>query len=132
MKANLTPYIVSTDARAQAEFYIQALGGEIQSVMTHSELPGAAEEIKDKVMHMVLSVAGENVLFLSDAFGPVGTEGSIAFGLNFGDVDMARQAFANLAEGGTVIYSLELQPWGAHYGEVVDKFGIKWMIVQQG
>lgn len=131
MNANLTPYIVSKNARAQAEFYIQALGGEVQSVMTHGQLPGAAEEIKDKVMHMVLSVAGGNVLFLSDAFGPVGMEGSIAFGLNFGDVDMARQAYANLAEDGTQIYPLELQPWGAHYGEVVDKFGVKWMITQQ-
>lgn len=69
MNAKLTSYIVSTDARAQAEFYIQALGGEVQSLMTHGQLPGAAEEIQDKVMHMVLSVAGGNVLFLSDAFG---------------------------------------------------------------
>lgn len=71
MKANLTPYIVSKNAREQAEFYIQALGGEAQSVMTHGQLPGAAEEIKDKVMHMALSLAGGNVLFLSDAFSPV-------------------------------------------------------------
>lgn len=132
MNANLTPYIVSKDARAQAEFYTQALGGEVQSVMTHGQLPGAAEEIRDKVMHMVLTVAGGNVLFLSDAFGPVGTEGSIALGLSFGDADTARQAYSNIAEGGTQIYPLELQPWGAYYGEVVDKFGIKWMIVQQG
>lgn len=132
MNANLTPHIVSINARAQAEFYIQALGGEVQSVMTHGQQPGAAEKTKDKVMHMVLSVAGGNVLFLSDAFGPVGAEGSIAFGLTFGDVDTARQAYANLAEGGTQIYPLEPQPWGAHYGEVVDKFGVKWMIVQQG
>lgn len=132
MNAKLTPYIVSKDARAQAEFYIQALGGEVQSVMTHGQLPGATEEIKDKVMHMVLSVAGGNELFLSDAFSPVGTEGSISFGLTFGDIDAASQAYANLAEGGTQNYPLELQPWGAHYGEVVDKFGIKWMITQQG
>jgi len=132
MNAKLTPYIVSTDARAQADFYIQALSGEVQSLMTHGQLPGAAVEIHDKVMHMVLSVAGGNVLFLSDAFGPVGTEGSVAFGLAFDDVDTARQAYTNLAEGGTQIYPLDLQPWGAYYGEVVDKFGIKWMIVQQG
>jgi len=132
MNAKLTPYIVSKDARAQAEFYIQALGGEVQSVMTHGQLPGATEEIKDKVMHMVLSVAGGNELFLSDAFSSVGTEGSISFGLTFGDIDAASQVYANLAEGGTQNYPLEMQPWGAHYGEVVDKFGIKWMITQQG
>jgi len=132
MNAKLTPYIVSTDARVQAEFYIQALGGEVQSLMTHGQLPGAAEEIRDKVMHMVLSVAGGNVLFLSETFGPIGKEGSIAFGLAFEDVDSARQAYVNLAEGGTQKYPLELQTWGAYYGELVDKFGVKWMIVQQG
>ncbi|MGG3306887.1 VOC family protein [Paenibacillus lautus] len=132
MNAKLTPYIVSTDARAQAEFYIQALGGEVQSVMTHGQLPDAAEEIKDKVMHMVLSVAGGNVLFLSEAFGQVGTDGSIAFGLTFSDLEATRQAYANLAEGGTQTYPLEMGPWGAHYGEVVDKYGINWKISQEG
>ncbi|MFE0555863.1 VOC family protein [Paenibacillus sp. NPDC058910] len=132
MNAKLTPYIVSTNARAQAEFYIQALGGEVQSVMTHGQLPGAAEEIKDKVMHMVLSVAGGNVLFLSDAFDRLNAEGSIAFGLTFSDLEAASQAYANLAEGGTQKHPFEMGPWGAHYGEVEDKYGIKWMISQEG
>ncbi|WP_373692540.1 hypothetical protein [Cohnella silvisoli] len=33
MKAQLTPYLMSEDARTQAEAYRQALGGEILSVM---------------------------------------------------------------------------------------------------
>ena len=55
--AKLTPYIFSEDAKAQAEFYTQALGGEILSVQTHGEIPGTKEELKDKVMHLSL-VAG--------------------------------------------------------------------------
>ncbi|MCC3372626.1 VOC family protein [Cohnella sp. REN36] len=131
MNAKLTPYIASQDARAQADFYIQALGGEILSLVTHGQNPGSPAEMSDKVMHMVLSVAGGNMLFLSDAFGPTGSEGSIAFGLTFGDVEAARQANANLGEGGTQKYPFEKQVWGAYYGEVVDKFGIRWQIAQQ-
>jgi len=41
--AKYTTYIVSENARAQAEFYTHALGGEITSVMTRGQLPGAAE-----------------------------------------------------------------------------------------
>nr|WP_325168587.1 hypothetical protein [Paenibacillus sp. S28] len=41
-------YIFSEDARAQAEFYVQALGGEIVSVQTHGELPHATEEYKER------------------------------------------------------------------------------------
>ncbi|GGH09484.1 hypothetical protein GCM10008013_00560 [Paenibacillus segetis] len=34
-------------------------------MLTHGELPGAAEQTKDKVMHMVLTVAGGKMLFLA-------------------------------------------------------------------
>ncbi|WP_276356835.1 VOC family protein [Cohnella caldifontis] len=131
MQAQLNAYIQSEDAKAQAGFYAQALSGEIVSVMTLGQMPGTPEEQKDKVMHMVLTVAGGNVLFLADTFGPAGGGRTVSLSLNFGDLDQARQAFANLSEGGTVKFPFEQQPWGAHYGEIEDKFGISWMIVKQ-
>lgn len=36
----LKPYLMSEDARAQAEFYTKALGGEIVSIITHEWLCG--------------------------------------------------------------------------------------------
>ncbi|MDO3678994.1 VOC family protein [Paenibacillus ehimensis] len=132
MKANLTPFISSQDARSQAEFYSHALGGEIQSTITFGEIPGTPEENKDKVMYMAMTVAGGNDLFLSDSFGPVSTGGGIAFALSFDDEAEAREAYANLGKGGTDKYPFVMQPWGAYYGEVVDKFGITWQIVKQG
>ncbi|PUA37572.1 hypothetical protein C8Z91_19730 [Paenibacillus elgii] len=132
MKANLTPFISSQDARAQAEFYSQALGGEIQSMITFGEIPGTPEEHKDKVMYMAMSVAGGNALFMSDSFGPVSKNGGIAMALSFGDEAEAREAYANLGKGGTDKYPFALQPWGAYYGEVVDKFGVNWQIMKQG
>ena len=66
--AKLTPYIISEDSRAQAAFYISSLGGEIVSVMTHGQMGDASEANKDKVMHMVVAVAGIN-LFMGDFDG---------------------------------------------------------------
>jgi PhnB protein len=129
MQAQLNAYIQSGDAKTQAGFYAQALGGEIVSVMTLGQLPGTPEEQRDKVMHLVLSVAGGNVLFLADSNGLAGGGRSISLSLSFGDLEQARQAFANLSEGGTVRYPFEQQPWGAHYGELEDRFGVNWMIV---
>ncbi|GGD96318.1 VOC family protein [Paenibacillus nasutitermitis] len=132
MKAQLTPYLLSEDARTQAETYKQALGGEIHSVMTHGQIPGTPEAIKDKVMHMVMTVAGENTLFLSDAFEQAGgRRNSIALTLAFESETEARQIFANLVEIGEVKYPFDPQPWGGYYGEVADKFGITWQIVKQ-
>ena len=131
MGAQLIPYIMSGDARAQAEFYAQALGGEIVSVMTFSEVPNTPEAMKDKVMHLALTAAGINTIFLSDSFEPLQSNRSIMLSLTYSDETEAREAFANLGKvGGVVKYPLEQQSWGSLYGEIIDRFGITWQIVK--
>lgn len=130
MSAKLVPYLMSEDARVQAEFYKNALGGEIHLVKTLDEVPGTPDTAKDKVMHLVLSVAGENTLFLSDSFLPAEASRKISLSLAFDDEEEARNAFLKLSEAGTEQYPFAVQPWGAFYGEVVDRYGITWQIVQ--
>lgn len=96
MNAKLVPYLMSEDARTQAEFYKKVLSGEILAIKTYGEVPGTPEEIKDKVMHMVLSLAGGNILFFSDIFEPVEGNRNISLSLTFEDETGARQAFAEL------------------------------------
>jgi PhnB protein len=70
--AKLAPYIYSEDARSQAEFYIQALGGELQGVMTYGQAPDAANEAnKHKVMHLTLIAAGITLYMADSVFEPV-------------------------------------------------------------
>ncbi|UUZ82899.1 VOC family protein [Paenibacillus sp. P26] len=126
--AKLTPYIMSEDARAQADFYIQALGGEILSVMTHGQLPDASEANKDKVMHLSM-VAGGVGLFLCDfGFGTISHGNNVHLSLEFESEAEAREAFEKLSEGGRVGHPLERAFWGSLFGQVEDKFGILWMI----
>lgn len=131
MKAQLTPYVLSEDARTQAEAYVQALGGEVVSVMTFGQLPGTPEALKDRVMHMAIALAGGNALFLSDAAAPAAGCRAIALALAFESEADARHAFAALGEGGKIKFPFELQPWGAYYGEIEDRFGVAWQIVKQ-
>ncbi|MDI4647955.1 VOC family protein [Cohnella hashimotonis] len=131
MKAQLNAYIQSEDAREQAGFYAKAFGGQIVSVMTHGQLPDAPADMQNKVMHLVLEVAGGNVLFLSDTFASASGGRAVSLALNFADEEEAREAFENLAGGGTVKFPFALQPWGAYHGEVEDKYGIHWQIVKQ-
>lgn len=124
----LKPFIQSKDARAQADFYLQALGGKLMSVGTHGELTGAENEHKDKVMHMCIAVAGENYVFLADAIEPIDSGSAISLSIGYGSQDEAREAFGQLAEGGQIRHPIEMQPFGLYYGELTDKFGIRWMI----
>ncbi|MCU6794497.1 VOC family protein [Paenibacillus sp. WQ 127069] len=125
--ATLIPFLFSEDSRAQAEFYVGALGGEIQSVMTHGQAPEPNDAIKDKVMHLCLLAGGIN-FFMADSIGPLTQGNGISLNLNFEPGVEGREAFDNLAAGGTVIHPLEPVFWGGMYGQVEDKYGVNWMI----
>jgi PhnB protein len=125
----LTPYIHSEDARAQAGFYIQVLGGEINSVTTFGSIPGTPEENKDKVMHMQVVVGGNELFFSDSVFGPVQLGRSISLSVAYDKHADAREAFNKLSEGGQVKFPFDVQAWGGSYGEIQDKYGLNWMIV---
>ncbi|CAM3594737.1 VOC family protein [Marinicrinis lubricantis] len=126
----MNAYLMSKDARRQANFYVEALGGEIQLLTTYGETPGTPEEMKDKVMHMTLTLAGTNTFMLADSFEEATYNRGICIALNYEDESEARMAYEKLSEGGESKYPFSLQPWGAYYGEVVDQFGVNWMITK--
>lgn len=130
--AKFTTYLLSDDAKAQAEFYVKALGGEILSVMTHGQVPGASGTNKDKVVHLSLVAAGVQFFLTDSMFGPVTTGNAVSQCLEFVSETEAREAFNNLAaDGGDVSAPLEPAFWGSLFGEVVDKFGIPWMVATE-
>lgn len=128
----LTPYIISEDARSQSEFYVQALGGEILTLMTHEQLMGAQHVSKDKVMHMSMVIAGGNPIFMADAFEEPLTYGSgITLSIAYKTESEADEAFAKLAAGGNVKHSIKQQPFGMYFGELSDKYGVRWTITAE-
>ncbi|MGN6638151.1 MAG: VOC family protein, partial [Mucilaginibacter sp.] len=44
------------------------------------------------------------------------------------DEVQARRIFEQLSAGGEVIMPFEKQFWGSIFGQLTDKFGIRWMI----
>lgn len=129
--AKLTPYIISEDAKAQAEFYTQALGGEILSVITHGQLPDANEAIKDKVMHLSLVAGGTNIFMTDSVFDSISRGNGMYLSLEFATEAEAHEAFNQLAESGKVQHPLGPAFWGALFGQVEDKFGVLWMITTE-
>ncbi|GAB6927334.1 VOC family protein [Paenibacillus sp. JCM 10914] len=129
--AKLTPYIFSEDSKAQAAFYIAALGGEVISVQTHGEIPGTKEEMKDKVMHLSL-VAGGIPMYMADTvFQKLDRGNGIHLSLSFESDDEAHGAFDRLAAGGKVIDPLKIQFWGALFGVLEDKYGVLWQVTTE-
>jgi len=44
-----------------------------------------------------------------------------------GKRDELQELFTKLADGATDVREFKTEQWGADYGELVDKFGVRWM-----
>ena len=92
------------------------------------EMPVAPEH-KDRVMHATLAVGGGKLMISDSQPGSAVTAGDATqVALHFsGDLDDMGRKFTALAEGGQVVMPLTDTFWGARFGMVVDRFGIRWM-----
>ncbi|WP_296605455.1 VOC family protein [Nocardioides sp.] len=128
-----TPYLLLPGtARAALDFYAGVFGGE---AVTHTLAEfGRSDGPPDAVAHGWLR-GGPVDLFASDAAEdqrPFRSDGLLMSLLGTAGPETLRGWFAALAEGGRVVEPLETRPWGDTDGQVVDRFGVPWLIGFQG
>jgi PhnB protein len=126
----LNPYLFFPGNCEEAlNFYKDAFGGEITTLMRHDD-PNMnfPEEQKNKIMHAVLTV-DENTIMFSDGMAgeQVDFGNGIYLNLSLNDEARMRKCFGALAEGGKVITEIRKEFWGALFGLVRDRYGINWM-----
>ena len=123
------PYVsFPGNAREALEFYADVFGGELQ-LNTYADMSNNAGP-GDAIAHGVLS-GGPVSLFGADA-GPdeaaVRVEGILLSLLGTAEPDVLHRWFDRLAQGGSIVDPLAPKPWGASDGQVIDQFGIPWLI----
>ena len=114
-------------AREALEFYADVFGGDLH-VNTYAEF-ARTDGPGDPIAHGSLS--GPVSLFGSDVAGdesPVRIEGVLLSLLGTDEPVVLHRWFDQLAEGGEVIDPLTPKPWGASDGQVVDRYGLRWLI----
>ena len=130
MTSRLNPYLTfNGNAREAMEAYQSIFGGELR-VNTFGEFGNPDESIKDRVMHAMLETPQGYTLMASDtAPGMPFTPGSAMTVSISGDADdNLRKFWDALADGGTVHVAFEKQMWGDEFGQLVDRFGVPWMV----
>jgi PhnB protein len=124
-----TPYLhFDGVARAALERYSAVFGGSTR-LHTFAEL-GRTDGPADAIGHGML-VDGPVDLFAADTAGDepsLRCEGLMLSLLGTADPATLHTWFAGLSDGGRVIDPLERRPWGASDGQVVDAFGVHWLI----
>jgi PhnB protein len=117
--------------REALTFYQGIFGGEL-TLNTFREF-GRDDGPADAIAHGMLR--GPVSLFASDAAGdeePFRTSGLMFSLLGTASALELQAWFDALAEGGTVRESLERRSWGASDGQVIDRYGVHWLVGFEG
>ena len=127
----LHPYLIfNGQAQKALDFYSTALGLEQSEVNTYenSPVPHSSEQ-KNWIMHAALNWKEETLVMLSDSpENKLEKNPNIHLSLNYSDVEEMKIAFDRLSRGGKITMPLEKQFWNATFGQLIDQFGIHWMM----
>jgi len=125
----LMPYLhLPGTAREALALYAGVFGGDVQ-LYTFAEF-GRDDGPAEAIAHGQL-VGGPVPLSASDTVGDepaFQSQGLMLALLGTADPATLRTWFERLSEGGTVVDDLQVRPWGASDGQVVDRYGLHWLI----
>ena len=131
----ITPYLFFSGRCQEAlEYYREALGAEVDVVMTFDQSPEPTPEgmlqpgFENKVMHASFRLKGVP-LMASDGCDDRSRFEGFRLAISLSDESELRTSFAALAEGGTVDMPLTTTFWSPLYGMVTDRFGVGWMLM---
>jgi PhnB protein len=117
--------------REAMTFYHECLGGELDlQTVAGSPMEGECEgAFNDHILHSALT-KDSLLLMGTDMTGPDGYKhgNNMALALSCSSAEEIERFFAKLSRDGRVIEPLKTQFWGATFGVLNDKFGIRWML----
>jgi PhnB protein len=115
-------------AREALTFYGEVFGSAVQ-LHTFAEF-NRSDGPADAIAHGYLT-DGPVTVFAADVAANESAfrcEGMMFALLGTAPASTLREWFSFLAEGGRVIDDLQQRPWGASDGQVVDRYGVHWLI----
>jgi len=128
-----TPYLFLPGTAREALAFYAGVFGSTARWHTLEEF-GRTDGPPDAIAHGYLS-DGPVTLFIADATGgqtPFRCEGMMLSLLGTAAPATLRTWFRDLARGGEVLDDLQARPWGATDGQVIDRYGVLWLIGHEG
>jgi PhnB protein len=126
-----TYLVLNGNCREAMNYYKEVIGGDLQ-IMTMEDAPMKDQvppEAKDRVMHARLTTPNFELMASDGMYGKPPVNGdSVVLALGVDAIDDAEKAFAKLSAGGEVTMPMQETFWAHRYGQLVDKFGIRWMV----
>jgi PhnB protein len=135
----LIPYLMYTkgQCREAFQFYAQALRGEIVTVSTYGDMPGACEHIpQDKhsrvanvqLVSAAATLMGADNVMGGDAADSDEGRNDTTVNVQVDSIEEAERVFAALSAGGKIEMPIAESPWALRFGMFTDRFGKPWMV----
>src|SRR5690554_3495601 len=125
------------NAEEALNFYAEVFNSKVEGIMRWGDMPGSEDNDqltdadKKLIMNSQVFILGGHSLMIADVLDSFPEEhnpgNNITMVLSPETRTEADSLFAVLSEGGEVRMPLEEAFWGDYFGEVTDKFGIRWM-----
>jgi PhnB protein len=118
-------------------FYARIFGTQVTMLSRYSDMPAAApgelpDAERDLVLHAELPIIAGHVLMATDMLRSMGQETRVGNNTTLClDVDSREEAdrlYDALSGGGSEGSPMADMPWGAYWGVILDRYGIRWMI----
>jgi len=120
-------------------FYKSVFGGDFSApiarfkdIPSDPDQPPISAADGELVMHIELPILGGHVLMGTDAPESLGftvtTGNNININLEPDSRAETERLFNALAAGGNIEMPLQDMFWGAYFGNVVDRYGVRWMV----
>ena len=108
-------------------FYHGVFGGELilKTYGDFNRTDGPASAIAHGMLRGPVSLFASDAAPGEDTFHSTGLMFSL---LGTSDPQTLRSWFGQLADGGTVLDDLQARAWGATDGQVLDRYGVRWLV----
>ena len=118
----------TTGCEAALRFYTQCGLGRAAELMRYGEagMPVRNEAMRGLIMHAKFE--GPGVLFYASDNDDAEPMRGSAHLLTMDERAQTETLFGKLGQGGVITTPLGMQPWGAFYGKLTDRFGVQWML----
>ena len=122
------------NCRQAFEFYAEHLGGRIEMLMTHGEMPGPSQvppERRNDVLHARMAIGGATLLGADvppERFQPMR---SAYLSLSLDSSEEADRIYALLTEGGEIFMKMDETFFAHRFAMLRDRFGTSWMLMHR-
>lgn len=132
----VNPYFHFADQAEEAmNFYKSVFGGEFRIFQRYRDVPGGEKmpaEDQELIMHITLDIGKGILLMASDTPGAMGPKpepgNNYHICIQAESEAEADRYFNGLSPKGRVEMPMNKTFWGAYFGMLADRFGIRWMI----